>query len=435
MLIHFEVSNFRSIKNSQSLIMTASNYYHENRESLFGDPLPGIANVQFLPVCAIFGANASGKTTVIRAIDILRDMVLNSFSRPAGRGLLYMPHLLSKSTILAPTSYFVAFVSEGIRFEYSLSHDAQRVITEELYAFPKGRAQKWFIRYWDEESNSTTFEVNSTYLKLPKDFTKFVREDALLLSAASRLAIDSLKPVVDWFGGKKLIVLNRGADAEPFVPATAFSLLEDKGHPSEQKQFLELLKAADFGVCDVRVEESIPDELPQELKEMLSEQMVEQLKSSRTKTAFLSHYADDNSVKEININEESAGTKQFFVLVPVILAALKNGSVIFIDEIDTSMHPLLTKELIELFTNKESNPNQAQLIFTTHDTSLLNGDLLRRDEIWLTTKYFNGETVLEPLSDYSPRTDEALASGYLAGRYDAIPDLDSFSELIENNDK
>lgn len=430
MLISFEVENFRSIKDRQTLLLTASNYYSESTESLIDEKLPGLANVRLVPVCAIYGANASGKTTIIRAMDTLRDMVFSSFSRPAGQGLVYMPHVLSAETTTMPTSFFVAFVSEGIRYEYSLSHDATKVISEELYAYPKGRPQKWFVRTWNQETQMSEFDINSSYVKLPKEFTQFVRNDALLLSAVSRFSSNSLRPVFDWFNLNQLIVLNRGIDAGPFAPQTAFALLEDSTNPPEQKQFLELLRAADFGVKDVRVEEESFTGFPQEIEEMLSQSVMEQLKSSRTKTAILSHYAENGAIRDIDINEESAGTKQFFVLVPVILAALKLGSVVFLDEIDTSMHPLLTRQLIALFLNPDSNPNHAQLIFTVHDTSLLNGDFLRRDEVWFTTKQANGSTCLEPLSDYSPRKDESLSGGYLAGRYDAIPNLEDFANFV-----
>ena len=430
MLISFEIENYRSIKERQTLLMTASNYYLENEESLIDENLLGLVNTRLVPVCAIFGANASGKTTIIRAMDTLRDMVFSSFSRPAGQGLVYMPHVLSSETATKPTSYFVAFISGGTRYEYSLSHDATKVLSEKLYAYPKGRPQKWFIRTWNKETQISEFDINSSRVKLPKNFTQFVRNDALLLSAVSRLSSSSLRPVFDWFNLNQLIVLNRGIDAGSFTPQTAFALLEDSSKPPEQKQFLELLRVADFGVKDVRVEEESFAGVPQEIEEMLSQQMVDQLKASRTKTAILSHYAEGGAIKDININEESAGTKQFFVLVPVILAALKLGSVVFLDEIDTSMHPLLTRQLISLFVDPESNPNHAQLIFTAHDTSLLNGDFLRRDEVWFTTKRSNGSTLLEPLSDYSPRKDEALAGGYLAGRYDAIPDLRDFTDFV-----
>lgn len=421
MLIQYEVENYRSIRDKQTLSLVASNYYQEQPESLITPNLAGLSGVNLLPIEVIMGANASGKSALIRSLFVLRGMVLDSFMRPAGRGLEYDPFLLSDETAFSPTSFGLVFTSDGVRYEYDLSYVKDHVVHEALSAYPKGREQKWFVRSWNEERKETVFTLlNASYVKLPKDLSGMLRDDTLFLSFASRLNLESLKPVVDWFDGGHLIAANRSVDAPIFTPEQAFSLMEQPGNTKEKQQFIELLRDADFGIQGVRVV-TADKPLPDELKSMLSPALIEQMGNSIQKTAMIAHSSEDSEGIELEIGDESTGTKQFFELAPSLLIALKNGGLIFIDELDASLHPVLLKELVSLFRDKRSNPHEAQLVFTAHDVTLLDGGFLRRDEIWLTEKDEGGGTSLYPLSDCSPRNDESLMGGYLAGRYGGVP--------------
>ena len=247
-----------------------------------------------------------------------------------------------------------------------------------------------------------------------------LRNDVLFLSFASRLNIESLKPVVDWFDGGHLVTANRSVDAPIFAPERAFSLLEEPDNIQEKQRFIELLKNADFGIQGVRVV-ATDGPLPDELKSMLNPSLLEQINGTTQKTALVTHSSDGSKGVELDIVDESTGTKQFFELTPSLLAALSNSGLVFIDELDASLHPVLLKELVSLFRDKRSNPYGAQLVFTAHDVTLLDEGYLRRDEIWLTEKGEDGGTSLYPLSDCSPRNDESLMGGYLVGRYGGVP--------------
>ncbi len=421
MLIQYEVENYRSIRDRQTLSLVASNYYQEQSESLITPKLPGLSGVNLLPVEVIMGANASGKSALIRSLFVLCGMVRYSFEKPAGRGLEYDPFLLSPETASSPTSFGLVFTSGGVRYEYDLSYVGDHVVHEALSAYPKGREQKWFARSWNEEKKEVEFTLlNNSYVKLPKDLSGMLRDDALFLSFAARLNLESLKPVVDWFDNGHLIAANRSVDAPLFAPEQAFSLIEQPGSTREKQQFIGLLRDADFGIQSVRVV-AADRPIPDELKSMLNPSLLEQMNDANQKTAMVAHSSDGSGDVELEIGEESTGTKQFFELAPSLLTALKNGGLVFIDELDASLHPVLLKELVLLFRDKRSNPHGAQLVFTAHDVTLLDEGFLRRDEIWLTEKGESGGTSLYPLSECSPRNDESLMAGYLVGRYGGVP--------------
>jgi len=181
------------------------------------------------------------------------------------------------------------------------------------------------------------------------------------------------------------------------------------------------LEIADFGISgfDVReetyTEKDLPDDMPIELRK--------QLVNQKHIDVFMQHQVKENITISFPIEEESSGTQRFFALSGPLNEVLKNGWTLFIDELDASLHPLLVRYLISLFHNPVSNPKGAQLIFNTHDTTLMDCCLFRRDQIWFVEKDNNGCSHLYPLLDFSPRKDEALAKGYLMGRYGAIPFL------------
>lgn len=420
MLIQYEVENYRSIRDRQTLSLVASNYYQEQPESLIKPKLPGLAGVDLLPVEVIMGANASGKSALFHSLFVLRGMVLNSFTNPAGHGLEYDPFLLSAETPSLPTSFGLVFTSRDVRYEYDLSYVGDHIVHEALSAYPKGRERKLFVRSWNEREKKVKLNLNTRYVKLPKDLSDMLRSDVLFLSFASRLNLESLKPVVEWFDKGHLFVMNWSIDGPKIHPGKAFSLIEQSGDARDKQQFIGLLKDADFGIKDVRVvEEDKP--LPDKLKDIFNPVVFEQMKEEPQKTAKFAHSAGDYAEVEFELREESAGTKRFFEIAPGLLAALKNGGLVFIDELDASLHPVLLKELISLFRDKSSNPHGAQLVFSAHDVTLLDEGFLRRDEIWLTEKDQSGGTFLYPLSDYSPRNDESLMAGYLVGRYGGVP--------------
>ena len=421
MLIKFELENFRSVRDSMELSLAAINYYKEHRDELLEKTLPGLSGVRFLRAAAIFGPNASGKSTVFQGLRTMQDIVLRSASMPSSTELPYRPYLLDESSRTKPTSFFVAFVSEGVRYEYSFSYTAAIVTEEKLSAFPKGREQVWFVRKTSERQNGNlgTHINGSSFLRVPAALLPLLNDNALLLSLLANYpkyeGSIKVKPVVDWFA-KGLMMLDRGPKTISDYPFSG-EILDGEGTEFQRSFIQNMIRKADVGISETKVER-VP--FPEELRRSdLLNLLEEHEQPEEYKTVVFEHDSQFGKVK-FNINDESDGTYQLFSLSGHIAQALEGGATLFVDEIDASLHPILVREVVRCFLSPGSNSNDAQLVFTAHNPCLLDEDLLRRDQVWLTEKS-QGATELYPLSEYSPRNDESLVSGYLLGRYSATP--------------
>ncbi|MDR1422732.1 MAG: ATP-binding protein [Coriobacteriales bacterium] len=429
MLIEFSVKNFKSLRDEQTLSLVASNYYSELNESLIRKELPGLSNLNYLPCSVILGANASGKTSMIQALGLLQQMIQMSFSQQPGNGLLYSPYRLGKDMRTKPTEYHLTFVAQEVRFEYFLSHNRTTVLEESLSAYPKGRQQQWYSRHFDQATNRTKMTTHPTYLDVPSEITGIVRDDALFLSLLIRLNHSGVQQVAHWFADQLAII-----DRAPEVPQDLLrnystNLLDGESGTDEMRsKFTDIIKKADFGIVKSEVVSAPAPEFLTEIVPMLSPDMLEQLKNQDWKTVQFTHQGQD-AVHQFGYDEESAGTRRLFELAGPIVDVLENGKTVLIDELDASMHPLLVQELVRLFQNSLINKSGAQLIFTAHDTTVLEYGLLRRDQIWFIKKRYDGSSLLYPLSDYKPRKKETVADGYLVGRYDAVPAVPRFFGL------
>lgn len=422
MLIEFRVENFGSLKEEQVLSLVASNYYKDLPQNVVEPELPGLTGVSLLRGAALYGPNASGKSTIIKAMGMLQALVLQSATQQSDAELPYVPFCLDRDACERPTSFFIAFVQESVRYEYALSYTARRVYREALSAFPKGREQVWFERTWDEEHESYTWHRPGS-LRINADILELARDNALFLSVGAQLNNPGLTTVHRWFS-QSLKMLNLGADSSGLDPGFSANLV--KGEPSHlRERFLTLLQHADLGVVDAQVRQAPPDAAtgmfealgkflhPSVLKEMATA-------GAAMQSISLGHRAE-GSVVPIDYSRESAGTQRLFALAGPWLDILENGHTAFIDELDASLHPVLVQELLGLLFSRHTNPKAAQVVFTTHNPYLLASSVLRRDQVWFTEKDANGGTHVYPLSDYSPRPKESLVNGYLAGRYGAVP--------------
>ena len=422
MLIEFKVANFRSIRDEQTFSLVASNSDKDLPSCVIEEKLPGLSGVRYLKGAAIYGANASGKSNVIEAIRFLRNFVGSSATGiqpgdPTGT----TPFKLDQSSGTKPSEFEITFVAGGVRYVFGLSVTPKRVIEESLVAYPKGAPQRWYKRVFDEESSSYEWAKPSTAFRDDKDLRRKTRENSLFLSVGPQFDHPQLTPVYDWFR-KHLRFINLGSDMA-LHPSFTAGLLKEGNH---RDRLIQLLRTADIGITDAVVKEEIID--PERLIAALPSGLEIKLKTDSTTHEFkrlqiyLSHHAEGVASVPLNFDdEESAGTQRFFSLVGPWLDILENGYTVFIDEIETSLHPILVRELLKLLLHGETNTKGAQIVFTTHNPMLLDNTLLRRDQIWFTEKTPAGSTSLYPLTDYKPRKDEALAKGYLAGRYGAVP--------------
>ncbi len=422
MLIEFSVQNYRSIRDRVSLNMTCVYKKSSNDSYVQEKNLPGLGNVGILSCAAIYGANASGKTNIIRALTLASDLVLKSATELKPDDEIDVePFRLDAQSSFVPTEFEFTFLIDGIRYQFGFAARRSGVEGEWLFAFPKGRARLVYERYLDNSTEEYSIKIGDRY-RIDSELESRVRSNALFLSVAAQFNDRTLMPVYQWFS-KRLATLNLSGQGMglPYT-FTAQRLLEN---PKSRERIVRLLRNADIGIEDVKVEEQIIDwdGLPTELKEHLQADVKthDDISFSTTRVQFVHRRVESDNTVVFDLQEESAGTQRLFSLLGPIFDMLDAGMCVAIDEIDTSLHPLLTRKLIELVQDEVENKSGAQLIFTTHDTALLNASLLRRDQFWLTEKDSNGATQFYRLSDYRPRPSEALQRGYLAGRYGAIP--------------
>lgn len=415
MLIEFRVSNHRSLRDEQVLSMEAATTAPAD---FWQREIPGYAK-KLLPVAALYGANASGKSNVLSAVALMWDAVVRSQASwdPAG-GVPQDPYAWGNHQ-RQDSLLEVVFVSEGVRYQYGFTFTSERFIEEWLYAWPHGKKQTWLERDSDE------FRFGSNLTGENQVIKKLTRPNSLFLSAAAQLAHPRLSDIYIWFSGiesSDLITtqehsptarnnrawLGRSPRMAEFLLA---DILRDKRRGANHRDFLNFVAAADLGIEDVRIDHSGP--FPQ---------------------IRVKHKTGQGDAW-LMIEQESGGTQKLFRIAPVIMSTLQNGGVLIADELESNLHPALAVRIIRLFNDPATNPRNAQLIFTTHDTNLLGTTLgepaLLRDEVWLTEKDEEGATKLYPLTNYKPRKAENLERGYLQGRYGAIPFLSPLAPIEE----
>lgn len=391
MLIQFSVENFLSIKNKVVLSLLASNDT-EHVGHLITD-----GGKSCLKAAVIYGANASGKSNVLNAFWFMVNYVLTSHARQLHKETERMPFKFDKVTPQQPSSFEVIFTTGGIRYAYGFAVTDKEVVEEYLYYYPNGRKALLFERH---NTSEYRFTVDTEEQEKLRERTS---PNKLYLSVASNWSYSKVIPVLEWFASCQIITKNSVADA---YGLNAEELRDD----DYRNEIAALLKVADFGIQSLQVR----DELP--------------LKKAGGTYANIDavHIVKNAEGGEepytLNMAEESDGTNSYFKLVGVVKRVLEQGSLLVADEMDAHLHPLLTKHLVALFHSKDYNTKGAQVIFTSHNTNMLDLDIFRRDQIWFTEKdEATAATDLFSLYDFSVRKDTKVERGYLLGRYGAIP--------------
>jgi AAA15 family ATPase/GTPase len=422
MLIEFKVTNFRSIKDEQVLSLVANNYDHSLPENLIHPDLARLSKVKLLKGAAIYGPNASGKSNILSALSFMRYFVKSSATQiepndPTGTESF----CLDVDSLNAPSRFEVMMVIEKTRYIYGFALDKQRVYEEYLIAYPKGSAQECFKRTYNQEKNEYFWSPSTAFFKVDEELCKKTRPNSLFVSTGAQFNNELLMVIHKWFS-KELRFLNLEAEYG-IHPGFTASLVEEQ--KPDLTAVFSLLKSADFGILDatVKQKELTAEEIKANYPPSIIRDMEAKGKLTGLKALEISfqHSGVSGYNAPIDFDEESAGTQRFFSLVGPWLDILKHGYTVLIDEIETSLHPLLIKELLKLLFNSEVNTKGAQVVFATHNPILLDTDIIRRDQVWFTEKDDKGATHLYPLTDYKPRKTESLVRGYLAGRYGAIP--------------
>lgn len=419
MLIEFKVKNFRSIRDEQLLSMVAS-----NDKTLLGVNTisTGIsAAPEVLRSAVIYGANASGKSNLISALQYMRGVVLESATliKP-GQTFNVQPFKMDPECVNLPTEFMVTFLMEGVRYQYDFAMTAQRIVSESLLVYKTFKPQLWFERVFNEKTDKDEYEFGAALKGQKSVWESATRQNSLFLSMAVQLNSEQLRPIFDWFA-HHLQVYNELNQIQPQFTFEKMLL------PESCNQITEFMNAADFGISaiDLNVRKGPGKVLRFDLATGKSE--IHEGEEIENFDVFFKHKTEKGEVA-LGFQEESSGTRNLLSMAGPIFEVLNKGLTLVIDEPDTSLHPLLVREVVKLFHNPEVNKHGAQLILSTHDTSLMDAfGLLRRDQIWIMEKDTTLASCLIGILEFSPRKGEALERNYLQGRYGGIPYLAGLS--------
>ncbi len=392
MLIEFSVKNYRSFWESQTLSMTAGSTKDLQEKNTFTPPLQELPRL--LRSAVVYGPNGGGKSNLIKALDFMQNLVLlSSKESQEGEHIRLKPFLLHTEGHTRASEFEVVFVEDNIRYQYGFTATRTRVTHEWLLAYPGNRTQRWFERSYNPKKEKEEWYFGTKLTGPKKTWQKSTRSNALFLSTAVQLNSEQLKPVFNWF--QKLVVIRHG---EQIAREFTANSCEDK---EERDDILNFLKNAGIEVDGITIKEKNLDEV------------------------FFKHQlTNSEDFALFPLTEESDGTQKLFAYAAPWLDVLNNGRVLVVDELDNSFHPHLVRFLLKLIHSSKSNKANGQLIFSTHDTSILDTKVLRRDQIWFMEKDDTQATQLYPLSDFHPRKKEALEKGYLQGRFGALPYID-----------
>lgn len=401
MLIQFSVGNFLSFKEQSTLSLVASAL--KDIQILSEDVIFNIGetDLALLKSATIYGANASGKSNFIKALDFFKWYVINSSKDiQAGERVNVESFRLSSSTVEEPSYFEAIFCNAEYQYRYGFETDENMVHSEWLYQKAnKKRAKEVELFYRDEDG----FNIHSKFIIGKELINKqMVRTNALLLSVAAQFNDVVAVEIVKWLNDTTII---SGSNEKNIWDLAAIRLDDLK----MKQRIVDFSRYADLGIENIE-------------------------KVNNAIISMHTQYDDEgNEVKLINFpfkKNESEGTIKYFSLAYPIIDALDNGKRLIIDEFDSKMHPLLTCRIIALFNSKKTNPKNAQLIFTTHDTNLLSASIFRRDQIWFTQKDRFGATELYSLAEYKVRNDASFEKDYLSGKYGAIPIMGDLTRLF-----
>lgn len=396
MIIELSITNFLSFKKRVTFSMLA------NSSNGLDNNYMKVNDKKVLKTAAIYGANASGKSNLFKVLTSVILMLRNSNNADINTKLPITPFKFDKE--IKPSEFEIKLVIDKIRYVYGFIVDRDKIYEEYLYYYPNGRETKIFDR-----TNCNEYTYTQKEEKILREIEAKNSSNKFFLATATNWNFEKTKPVYDF--------LTMGIKTCFNLETLKTIAISEYARNENLKEFaLELLKKADFNIEDYQVAEvSVPEEVLLEIRKR-------DTSVQETAKFFNFLFKHKGSENYLSLDEESLGTQMIFALTPFIADTLNNKKILVIDELDKSLHPFLVQYIVEMFNNPEINKNGAQLIFNTHDTNLLDLNILRRDQIWFVEKNNdNGESDLYPLSDFSVRKSENIEKGYMLGRYGAVP--------------
>ena len=410
MLIGFSVGNYKSFKETVTLSMVASSITEEDRELDENNVFPINDKLSLLKSAAIYGANASGKSNLVAAINFMKWFVLNSSKETqVSEAIDIEAFRLSTETEKEPSFFEIVFLVEGKTFRYGFEVNAREVASEWLFQADESEEKMLFERDFDNYILNDFPEGQGISDK--------TRNNALFISVVAQFNGKVSGKILLWFS--KTLQLISGLQDRQYRQETLESFENDR----HRHDIIEFIKKLDLGIGDIQITKNISQKTA----------MFGSLYQAAVKTVHRKYDADGKqTARELFDIEthESEGTNKLFALAGILLDTLRIGKILLIDELDARLHPLITRELICLFNSNETNPHNAQLIFTTHDTNLLSSKTFRKDQIWFTEKDNKGATDLYSLVEYKVGKNASFERDYIMGKYGAIPFIGNFKELI-----
>jgi uncharacterized protein len=431
MLIEFSVGNYRSFKEKVTFSMVAANLVSQDKNLDINNVFAIDKELSLIKSAAIYGANASGKSNLAKALQFMKWFMVNSSKETQSTEAIGVEKFrLSTETDDQPSFFEIVFLLDGQQHRYGFTADREKVRSEWLYYVPKTRETKLFDRQEDKFDIAKVLKADGIASK--------TRSNALFLSVSAQFNVSKSDSVLHWL----IFHLNfiSGLDDTKFLNDTIQNLFRTDIYD----EAIKLIDRFDLSITGVRQKPTHADITLQDAinsgkdrKEILDimRESFHVLMSNRTIETIHQKFNSDREVvssESFDLSvDESAGTQKLFALVSFLVDTLKYGQVLIIDEFDARLHPLMSRSIVELFNSNQTNPHNAQLIFMTHDTNLLSNKIFRRDQIWFTEKDRYGATALYSLAEYKVRNDDSFESDYIKGKYGAIPYIQVAESFIE----
>jgi len=437
MLIEFNVENYRSFRDEANFSMVAAKIVSKDKKLDQENIIQVDSKLSLLKSAVIYGANASGKSNLHAALRFMRWFILSSSKESQeGESIGTEPFRLSTETEKQPSVFEIVFILNKRKYRYGFEVTSQEVVSEWLFDTPTTRERKLFVR------ENKQIDVKNPFSEgVGLDIR--TRDNALFLSVVSQWNGKIAKEILRWFQSLSIAdpsdIQNRRYTVKCF---------EDGSYKDE---IVEFIKRLDLGINGIEIETIEPDlsKFSKGLQEKLTEPQFSYLRKTSITTFHWKYDQSGNKTFELFDldTHESEGTKRLFALAGLLIDTLKKGKILFVDEFDSSIHPLITCAIIDLFNSRDTNPNNAQIVFITHDTNLLSHKIFRRDQIWFAEKDEQGSTHIYSLAEYKipteecskeetfkkVRNDASFEDNYIHGKYGAIPFIGNLQSLLGNS--
>ena len=420
MIIEFSITNFRSIHQKQVFSMQASSA-RSKADNIFEQKISNGDSVTLTKAAVLYGANASGKSTIVLAFECLKNMIIDASNIKIDEPIpAYQPFLFNPISAEAPSEFEIIFIADNKKkYRYLISFNTEEILKEELYYYPKNNKARNIFRRPFEKSEK---DANIHFGRLGKEWhnKKYdVHKKLPLLSIFGNAENyhSEISDVYSYF--KYLWVFNAVSDTTIDRIARAVKVvIQGKSGQIFKTQIEKLINVCDTQILSIQFDKNNKEDNPTET--LLAEHNV---------------FQEEKQIgtKQLTFNQESVGTNRLFAIGGSILVALEGGRVIILDELDSSLHPYISRFLVKLFLNPISNPLNAQLIFTTHEPNLMDKDMLRADQIWFTEKTKFGETNLFSAQDFDGvREDIPFDKWYMAGKFGAVPNIADINFIFDD---